>query len=75
MRRPSDQPLCTCQANTLADMCGTHLRQCMMYGLISLPCLECGREWWFTLDSNEANRVFNVFCTGGECEDRYAAKQ
>lgn len=40
---------------------------------VELPCLCCGRKHWFSLDSNEANGVFNVFCDG-ECEDRYAAR-
>lgn len=42
---------------------------------IELPCLECGAKYTFKLDSNEATGVFNVFCPGGDCEDRYAAKQ
>lgn len=42
---------------------------------IKLPCLECGKEYEFAIDSNEAKGIFNVFCPGGECEDRYAFKQ
>ena len=42
---------------------------------ITLPCLECGKEYEFDESSNEAQGVFNVFCPGGECEDKYAFKQ
>ncbi len=42
---------------------------------VKLPCLECGKEYLFSEDSNQANGVFNVFCPGGECEDKYAFKQ
>ena len=42
---------------------------------IKLPCLECGKLKEVTLDSNEANGVFNVFCPNGDCEDKYAFKQ
>lgn len=42
---------------------------------IKLPCLECGKLHEFDIDSNEANRVFNVFCPDKDCEDKYAFKQ
>ena len=42
---------------------------------IKLPCLECGKILEFSIESNEAKGIFNVFCTGGECEDKYAWKQ
>lgn len=38
-----------------------------------IPCLYCAKPLFYTLDSNEANGVFNSFCDGA-CEDRYAAK-
>lgn len=41
---------------------------------VNLACLYCGRVWPFPLTSNEARGIFNVFCPGGECEDRYAAR-
>ena len=40
---------------------------------VTLHCLYCKKPHDFAPDSNEAQRVFNVFCPGGECEDRYAA--
>ena len=42
---------------------------------VKLPCLECGKMHEFYEDSNEANNVFNVFCSDKDCEDRYAFKQ
>ena len=41
---------------------------------ITLPCLCCGKEWEYLVDSSEARGIFNVFCPGGECEDKYAAR-
>ena len=38
-------------------------------------CLYCHKPHVFALTSNEARGVFNVFCPGGQCEDRYAAGQ
>lgn len=46
-----------------------------MPSTVILPCLCCGAKHTFPLTSPEANGVFNVFCPGGECEDRYAARQ
>ena len=41
---------------------------------ITLPCLECGKEYEFDEDSNEAKNIFNVFCSDKDCEDIYASK-
>jgi len=40
---------------------------------VDLPCLFCGKMHRYSLESNEANDIFNVFCAGGECEENYAA--
>lgn len=40
---------------------------------IEMPCLCCGKILEFSLDSYEAQGIFNVFCDG-ECEDKYAAR-
>lgn len=42
---------------------------------IKIPCLECGKEYYFDIESNEACGVFNVFCPNKDCEDRYSFKQ
>jgi hypothetical protein len=42
---------------------------------IKMPCLECGKSVEVGVGSLEHKGVFNVFCTGGDCEDRYAFKQ
>ncbi len=41
--------------------------------IIEMPCLECGKMKIAT--KLEAEGVFNVFCPGGDCEDKYAWKQ
>lgn len=42
---------------------------------VKMPCLECGKIYEFDEDSNEADGVFNVFCSKKDCEDLYASKQ
>ncbi|MBU2025409.1 MAG: hypothetical protein ABIC19_00720 [Patescibacteria group bacterium] len=42
---------------------------------IKLPCLYCSKKYDFDEDSNEAKGILNVFCPGGDCEDRYALNQ
>ena len=42
------------------------------YEKLSLPCLNCGELRSFSLSSEEANGVFNVFCKNGTCEDQYS---
>lgn len=39
-----------------------------------MPCLGCGKDVEVKRGGYEESGVFNVFCQGGECEDRYAAK-
>ena len=47
----------------------------MKKNLIKLPCLECGKIHEFDEDSNEANGIFNVFCSDKDCEDKFAWKK
>ena len=44
---------------------------------IDLPCLCCGKVITWPADSNTGKGLFNCFCpdNGGECEDRFAARQ
>ena len=42
--------------------------------MIEMKCLGCGKMLKLQTDSNEAAGIFNVFCPGGECEDRYSAR-
>lgn len=44
---------------------------------IDLPCPCCGRVNVWPVRSNTGQGVFNAFCpdNGGECEDRFAARQ
>lgn len=39
-----------------------------------LTCLECKKRWYYEIESNEAQGIFNCFCNG-ECEDKFAWKQ
>ena len=41
---------------------------------IKMACLGCGKILRIKNDSYEARGIFNVFCPGGECEDRYASR-
>lgn len=42
---------------------------------VTIPCVECAKPLVWPRKSNEALGVFNSFCEGGECEDKYASKQ
>ncbi len=42
--------------------------------LVTLNCLNCQKPHKFREDSNEANGIFNVFCSDKPCEDAYAAR-
>lgn len=42
---------------------------------IVLSCIYCGKEHSFAEESPEANDILNVYCPGGECEDRYTKRQ
>lgn len=42
--------------------------------MVTLECLNCGKELEFEEDSNEAKGIFNVFCVDTHCEDQYSAK-
>lgn len=64
---------CTCGANTIAAMQGTHMESCPSFPKVPLRCLFCNALHYFTEDSPEANGIFNVFCPDKDCEDKYAA--
>lgn len=42
--------------------------------IYEMACLGCERLWLVAAESHEGRGEFNVFCPGGECEDRYAAR-
>lgn len=74
MSRPvSTMRCCVClhrKPRTTTGVCKSCGEKCK----VTLACLGCGIKREYELDSNEANGVFNPFCPGGDCEDRYAAR-
>jgi hypothetical protein len=43
--------------------------------VLQIQCLECGRLVTVEANGVEMRYGLNVFCPGGECEDKYAWKQ
>lgn len=43
--------------------------------ITEMPCIECGKMVEVKINGLEMQGVFNVFCTGTDCEDKYAFKQ